>query len=164
MIRYGAAALFLLALSILTVAHARHDLLKLPSEARRFFTGATADTDAGAGDDSVGTKWAVLFAGSSGYWNYRHQVMDRAFRDIGILVLFDSIWLLPFYLSIFGISLRFSYVWLSRLTVNSQAESLLFVTEIVVFFCCWSIMFLFSFWSIEVIRQVFLLFLTVLSV
>lgn len=24
-------------------------------------------------DDTVGTKWAVLIAGSDGYWNYRHQ-------------------------------------------------------------------------------------------
>lgn len=138
MIRYDAAALFLLALSILTVAHARHDLLKLPSEARRFFSGAAADTDAGAGDDSVGAKWAVLFAGSSGYWNYRHQVMDRAFRDIRIPVLFEKIWfdlIVAFFsLSIFGIRLRFSYAWLLTLTVNSQAESLLFVTELVVFF------------------------------
>ncbi|KAH6756326.1 hypothetical protein C2S51_038912 [Perilla frutescens var. frutescens] len=67
MIRHAAGALFLLALSILTVAHGRHDFIKLPSEARRFFSNA------GAGDDSVGTRWAVLFAGSSGYWNYRHQ-------------------------------------------------------------------------------------------
>ncbi|KAL1532564.1 legumain [Salvia divinorum] len=65
MIRYAAGALFVLALSILTVA-AAHDLLKLPTEARRFFSAA---------DDSEteGTRWAVLFAGSNGYWNYRHQ-------------------------------------------------------------------------------------------
>jgi legumain len=25
-------------------------------------------------EDEVGTKWAVLVAGSSGYGNYRHQV------------------------------------------------------------------------------------------
>ncbi|KAG6388022.1 hypothetical protein SASPL_153219 [Salvia splendens] len=73
MIRYAAGALFVLALSILTVAHGRHDLLRLPTEARRFFGGAAADSDAGADDDSVGTRWAVLFAGSNGYWNYRHQ-------------------------------------------------------------------------------------------
>ncbi|XP_068647170.1 vacuolar-processing enzyme-like [Aristolochia californica] len=31
--------------------------------------------DAGGGGDevSIGTRWAVLVAGSSGYWNYRHQ-------------------------------------------------------------------------------------------
>jgi legumain len=27
-----------------------------------------------AEDDAVGTRWAVLVAGSSGYGNYRHQV------------------------------------------------------------------------------------------
>ena len=79
MIRYAAGALFVLALSILTVAHARHDFLRLPTEARRFFGGAAADSDAGADDDSVGTRWAVLFAGSSGYWNYRHQVIAIKF-------------------------------------------------------------------------------------
>ncbi|EYU20379.1 hypothetical protein ABFS82_01G015400 [Erythranthe guttata] len=62
MIRYVAGALFLTALSILTVADGRHDFIKLPS-----------DGTAGADDDSVGTRWAVLLAGSSGYWNYRHQ-------------------------------------------------------------------------------------------
>ncbi|KAL7121958.1 hypothetical protein ACP275_01G016200 [Erythranthe tilingii] len=62
MIRYVAGALFLTALSILTVAEGRHDFIKLPS-----------DGTAGADDDSVGTRWAVLLAGSSGYWNYRHQ-------------------------------------------------------------------------------------------
>lgn len=25
-------------------------------------------------EDNKGTRWAVLIAGSSGYWNYRHQV------------------------------------------------------------------------------------------
>jgi len=28
----------------------------------------------GEDDDAVGTRWAVLVAGSSGYGNYRHQV------------------------------------------------------------------------------------------
>jgi len=36
------------------------DFLRLPSE-------KSSD------DDSVGTRWAVLLAGSNGYWNYRHQ-------------------------------------------------------------------------------------------
>lgn len=26
------------------------------------------------GVENKGTKWAVLVAGSNGYWNYRHQV------------------------------------------------------------------------------------------
>ncbi|KAE9599954.1 hypothetical protein Lal_00045772 [Lupinus albus] len=40
------------------------DVLRLPSmEASRFLH-----------DDNIqGTRWAILFAGSSGYWNYRHQ-------------------------------------------------------------------------------------------
>ncbi|PKI34715.1 hypothetical protein CRG98_044893, partial [Punica granatum] len=44
------------------------DVIELPSEASRFFH-AKDDVD----DDSVGTRWAILIAGSNGYWNYRHQ-------------------------------------------------------------------------------------------
>ncbi|XP_024986040.1 vacuolar-processing enzyme-like [Cynara cardunculus var. scolymus] len=65
MIRY---VIVLLALSIITVVHGREladDLIRLPSEKHDFF-------DAGK-DDSVGTRWAILLAGSNGYWNYRHQ-------------------------------------------------------------------------------------------
>lgn len=44
------------------------DVLKLPSDAPKFYGG---DAD----DDYAGTRWAVLIAGSNGYWNYRHQVI-----------------------------------------------------------------------------------------
>lgn len=71
MIRNVAGGLLLL--TLLTVANGRNDLIKLPSEARRFVGG---ESNAGADDDSVGTRWAVLLAGSSGYWNYRHQVIQ----------------------------------------------------------------------------------------
>ncbi|KAB1219760.1 Vacuolar-processing enzyme [Morella rubra] len=48
------------------------DHLRLPSEASVFFEriGGVADDD---DDVTSGTRWAVLIAGSSGYWNYRHQ-------------------------------------------------------------------------------------------
>jgi legumain len=39
--------------------------IRLPSE-----RAAADETD----DDAVGTRWAVLIAGSNGYYNYRHQV------------------------------------------------------------------------------------------
>lgn len=60
------AALPLLLVQLLAlggaVAGARwQDLLRLPSE------------HAGSGEDVVGTRWAVLIAGSNGYYNYRHQ-------------------------------------------------------------------------------------------
>ncbi|KAB2019821.1 hypothetical protein E1A91_D07G024500v1 [Gossypium mustelinum] len=42
------------------------DILRLPSEANKFFHG-------GDDDEVEGTRWAVLIAGSNGYWNYRHQ-------------------------------------------------------------------------------------------
>jgi legumain len=43
------------------------DVLRLPSEELRRFVNNEDD------DSIVGTRWAVLVAGSSGYWNYRHQ-------------------------------------------------------------------------------------------
>ncbi|XP_062099005.1 vacuolar-processing enzyme-like [Humulus lupulus] len=46
------------------------DVLRLPSQASRFFRPANAAADDA---DAVGTRWAVLIAGSNGYWNYRHQ-------------------------------------------------------------------------------------------
>ncbi|KAM7507562.1 hypothetical protein LguiA_018015 [Lonicera macranthoides] len=45
--------------------------LKLPSEASKFFHRPIGGDD--DDDGSVGTRWAVLIAGSNGYWNYRHQ-------------------------------------------------------------------------------------------
>jgi legumain len=42
--------------------------IRLPSE--RAAAAAAGDET----DDAVGTRWAVLVAGSSGYYNYRHQV------------------------------------------------------------------------------------------
>lgn len=34
--------------------------------------------------DEVGTRWAVLVAGSSGYGNYRHQVSSISFLIISL--------------------------------------------------------------------------------
>ncbi|KAL7164539.1 hypothetical protein ACSBR2_040442 [Camellia fascicularis] len=66
-----AAAVLVLALLAVAGREIPDDLIRLPSEASRFFnSGGGADDD---GDDSVGTRWAVLIAGSNGYWNYRHQ-------------------------------------------------------------------------------------------
>ncbi|KAF7139462.1 hypothetical protein RHSIM_Rhsim07G0143700 [Rhododendron simsii] len=65
--RLAAAVLLLLALTASVTVRGREisdDLIRLPSESSRFF-----DDEA----DAVGTRWAVLIAGSSGYWNYRHQ-------------------------------------------------------------------------------------------
>ncbi|KAF3324581.1 vacuolar-processing enzyme [Carex littledalei] len=57
----SAILLFLIAASI---ADSRPDpLIRLPSDL----------TEQSSGDDSVGTRWAVLIAGSNGYGNYRHQ-------------------------------------------------------------------------------------------
>ena len=75
MIRF-AAAVILLALSNSVAIGGREihdDLIRLPSEASRFFRRGDADNTNAGDDDSVGTRWAVLLAGSSGYWNYRHQ-------------------------------------------------------------------------------------------
>lgn len=85
MFRYAVVgALFLLDLSIVAIAGGR-GFIKLPSEAHRFFGGS-----AEGNDDSVGTKWAVLLAGSSGYWNYRHQVISK-FNPLNSPVLLSQI-------------------------------------------------------------------------
>lgn len=65
-VRYVVSAVLIIGLSILAAVDGR-DVLKLPSEALKFFSGEYDD-------DSIGTKWAVLVAGSRGCWNYRHQV------------------------------------------------------------------------------------------
>uniref|UniRef100_A0A5B7AFE5 Putative Gamma vacuolar processing enzyme n=1 Tax=Davidia involucrata TaxID=16924 RepID=A0A5B7AFE5_DAVIN len=78
MIRCTVCALLIVALSSLVAVDGRDisgDVIRLPSEASRFFrrrVGADGNTG-GDGDDYVGTRWAVLIAGSNGYWNYRHQ-------------------------------------------------------------------------------------------
>ncbi|XP_070009151.1 vacuolar-processing enzyme-like [Nicotiana sylvestris] len=64
-VRYVVSAVLIIGLSILAAVDGR-DVLKLPSEALKFFSGEYDD-------DSIGTKWAVLVAGSRGCWNYRHQ-------------------------------------------------------------------------------------------
>ncbi|GKD89321.1 vacuolar-processing enzyme-like protein [Tanacetum coccineum] len=62
--RYAANIIFILLIIIVprVSVEARvttvDDFLRLPSE---------------KSDDSVGTRWGVLLAGSNGYWNYRHQ-------------------------------------------------------------------------------------------
>ncbi|TVT98036.1 hypothetical protein EJB05_56669 [Eragrostis curvula] len=65
-------------LSLLAVASASADgaegkwepLIRMPTEKGG---DAAASAAAAAGKDEVGTRWAVLIAGSSGYGNYRHQ-------------------------------------------------------------------------------------------
>lgn len=67
-------AFFLLLLSIATVAESR-GFIKLPSEVTDFFHAGKEEISGGDDDTVVGTRWAVLLAGSNGYWNYRHQVI-----------------------------------------------------------------------------------------
>ncbi|VFR01343.1 unnamed protein product [Cuscuta campestris] len=63
--------LFLLLLSAATNSDGRKDsaggAIRFPLEASRFFS---------PNDEPVGTRWAVLIAGSNGYWNNRHQQAD----------------------------------------------------------------------------------------
>ncbi|KAJ0248215.1 Vacuolar-processing enzyme alpha-isozyme [Hirschfeldia incana] len=58
-----------LALFLSLVVVVSGDVIRLPSQASKFFHPTEDDGD----DSSAGTKWAVLVAGSRGYWNYRHQ-------------------------------------------------------------------------------------------
>ncbi|CAA7036848.1 unnamed protein product [Microthlaspi erraticum] len=55
---------------LLSLVFVSGDVIRLPSQASKFFRPTENDGD---DDASAGTKWAVLVAGSSGYWNYRHQ-------------------------------------------------------------------------------------------
>ncbi|QCE16415.1 legumain [Vigna unguiculata] len=59
--------IFLVATLIALVSGGRDEILRLPSETSRFFQAPAAD------ENDEGTRWAVLIAGSNGYWNYRHQ-------------------------------------------------------------------------------------------
>lgn len=74
MIRY-AVVLFLIFLAVPVIDGRRSivedDVLRLPSNFLRPATTFVGGDD----DDSVGTKWAVLIAGSNAYYNYRHQVI-----------------------------------------------------------------------------------------
>lgn len=58
----------LLLIATVPLISALHDLagdfLRLPSQASTFLH-----------DNNEGTRWAILIAGSNGYWNYRHQVI-----------------------------------------------------------------------------------------
>lgn len=81
--------LLVLLLSLIAVSAARNGpddvVIKLPSQASRFFRPAQDDDDSNAG-----TRWAVLVAGSSGYWNYRHQVLLRFSVYLINLALFSE--------------------------------------------------------------------------
>lgn len=61
---YVAGILFLIGLLLKVAVSESRNFLKLPSEGSRFFDA-----------DESGTRWAILLAGSNGYWNYRHQVI-----------------------------------------------------------------------------------------
>ena len=69
------AVLLLFLVSLSSSATSTRDLtggvLRLPSETSRFFRPGDDQQE----DGTVGTRWAVLIAGSNGYWNYRHQVI-----------------------------------------------------------------------------------------
>lgn len=80
MICYAASVTFIFALiSILAIADGRDNLINLPPEAHRFLGAGVPEVNASDVYDSVGTKWAVLIAGSSEYYNYRHQVISSFF-------------------------------------------------------------------------------------
>ena len=50
-------------------------LIRMPTE--KGGDAAAASAAPAVEEDEVGTRWAVLVAGSSGYGNYRHQVSPR---------------------------------------------------------------------------------------
>ncbi|XP_054818636.1 vacuolar-processing enzyme-like [Prosopis cineraria] len=73
---FSSSLIVFLVASLSGAAFAGRDLdggiIRLPSEVTTFFRrGRTEEGNRNA--ETEGTKWAVLIAGSSGYWNYRHQ-------------------------------------------------------------------------------------------
>lgn len=75
MIGYGTGVQWAVILLLCSLAFGRQiidDLIRLPSDHSSILDRAFPRTD-DLDDDSVGTRWAVLIAGSNGYWNYRHQ-------------------------------------------------------------------------------------------
>nr|QCW05332.1 asparaginyl endopeptidase 3 [Viola philippica] len=75
----GAILLFMVALAGIEAGRQDidHDVLRLPTEVSNFFRNNNNNKNKNDkndnGVDSTGTRWAVLIAGSNGYWNYRHQ-------------------------------------------------------------------------------------------
>ncbi|RWW59261.1 hypothetical protein BHE74_00033820 [Ensete ventricosum] len=67
MARFAAGALRRLVLGLvpLLLVESRLDPIRLPSD--------RAEKPINGDGDAVGTRWAVLIAGSNGYYNYRHQ-------------------------------------------------------------------------------------------
>ncbi|RWV88595.1 hypothetical protein GW17_00049306 [Ensete ventricosum] len=85
--RSPAAFLLLLLLLLylpLLLAHASRNPIRLPSD-------RSADLRIGR-DDAVGAKWAVLIAGSRGFYNYRHQIYISGLEVIEFIgkLLFGS--------------------------------------------------------------------------
>ncbi|KAK9699779.1 hypothetical protein RND81_08G195800 [Saponaria officinalis] len=71
MLRYAAGVPAIVLLILVSVVYGHRitdDFLRLPSN-----HSPEIDESKDGDDDSVGTKWAVLIAGSKGYYNYRHQ-------------------------------------------------------------------------------------------
>ncbi|KAL4336756.1 hypothetical protein AHAS_Ahas12G0042000 [Arachis hypogaea] len=69
----GRSLLFLLAAFLAVFVSAVQDsdgkIIRLPFEAFKFFKALFDDSN----NVEEGTRWAILIAGSNGYWNYRHQ-------------------------------------------------------------------------------------------
>ncbi|CAO2816727.1 unnamed protein product [Amaranthus hypochondriacus] len=73
MIRCAAGAPLILLLLLSSLVESRHiadDFIRLPSDRSKILDHAFKNVD---DDDSIGTRWAILVAGSNGFWNYRHQ-------------------------------------------------------------------------------------------
>ena len=74
MIRCAAGAPLFLLLLLSSLVESRQiadDFILLPSDRSKILDHAFKNVD---DDDSIGTRWAILVAGSNGFWNYRHQV------------------------------------------------------------------------------------------
>lgn len=142
-------AVVLLLIGLSGSASASRDYIRLPSEASRFFGrdgGKVLDND-----DVTGTRWAVLIAGSNGYWNYRHQViiLPFQFQLISNVSNFDHV-LLIFLNSQLVYSQVFNlYTWLENKNVSSLLFLILFFFTLVGF---WFFFFFFGIYLLFSLR------------
>ncbi|KAG6532673.1 hypothetical protein ZIOFF_006523 [Zingiber officinale] len=67
----GAALLTVAFLLSIMLSDAIRNPIRLPSDRNEGLR-----VESGSGGDTVGTRWAVLIAGSNGFYNYRHQFDD----------------------------------------------------------------------------------------
>ena len=71
---------FLLAVVLVQVESSSRSYQRLSSVGIQSDSIILLPTDEATTDSDFSTRWAILIAGSAGYWNYRHQVFFFIFH------------------------------------------------------------------------------------